>query len=193
MEKDNKDFYNYFSQNLIKGFIYLAALIVLIVLFKNYFKNQYDVIEHWVSDDYVLMLVIFLTSEIFVGLLPPELFMIWSIDDPGLVYAIIIMAMAIISLFAGLINYWIGKEISTKAFFKRIFLKKRLKKYQKQYDQYGGGLIIVAAITPIPYALICLLTGSLSYPIRKFLIFSSFRLLRFIVYGLVIWNLEGVI
>lgn len=191
MEPNNKDFYNYFSQNLIKGFIYLAALITLIILFKNYFKDQYDVIEHWVSDDYVLMLVIFLTSEIFVGILPPELFMVWSIDDPGLVYAIIIISMAIISLVAGLFNYWVGKEISNKAFFKKLFLKKRLKKYQKQYDQYGGGLIIVAALTPIPYALICLLTGSLKYPVRKFLMFSSFRILRFIVYGLIIWNLEG--
>jgi membrane protein YqaA with SNARE-associated domain len=193
MEKDNKDFYNYFSQNLIKGFIYLAVLITLIVVFKNYFKSQYDVIEHWVSDDYVPMLFIFLTSEIFVGLLPPELFMIWSIDDPGLIYSIIIIAMALISVGAGLFNYWIGKEISNKAFFKKLFLKKRLKKYQKQYDQYGGGLIIAAALTPIPYALICLLTGSLSYPVRKFLIFSSFRILRFVVYGLIIWNLEGVI
>ncbi|MFT6828654.1 MAG: membrane protein YqaA with SNARE-associated domain [Roseivirga sp.] len=191
MESNNKDFYNYFSQNLIKGFIYLAALITMIVLFKNYFKVQYDIIEHWVSDDYVLMLVIFLASEIFVGLLPPELFMVWSIDDPGLVYSIIIIAMAIISLVAGLFNYWVGTEISNKPFFKKLFLKKRLKKYQKQYDQYGGGLIIVAALTPIPYALICLLTGSLKYPVRKFLMFSSFRFLRFIVYGLIIWNLEG--
>jgi membrane protein YqaA with SNARE-associated domain len=193
MQQNNKDFYNYFSQNLIKGFIYLGLLITLIIVFKNYFKDQYDVLEHWVSDDYSLMLVIFLISEIFVGLLPPELFMVWSVDDPGAIYAVIIIAMALISIMAGLINYWVGKKISTKPFFQKLFMKKRLKKYQNQYDQYGGGLIIVAALTPIPYALICLLTGSLSYPIRKFIIFSSFRILRFIVYGLIIWNLGGMI
>ncbi|MGK0489546.1 MAG: membrane protein YqaA with SNARE-associated domain [Candidatus Endobugula sp.] len=94
---------------------------------------------------------------------------------------------------AGLFNFWLGKKISTRPFFNKILMKKRFRKYQKQYEQYGGGLIIVAALTPIPYALICLLTGSLSYPVRKFLIFSSFRILRFLVYGLIIWNLGGMI
>lgn len=192
MESNKKDFYNYFSQNLIKGFVYLIVLIGLLILFKSYFKTQYDTIEHWVSDDYVLMLVIFLISEVLVGILPPELFMIWSIDDPGQTYTIIIIVMALLSIGAGWINFGIGKVISSKAFFDRFF-NKRLKKYQERYDAYGAGFIIVAALTPLPYSLISLVTGSMDYPIRKYLIYSSFRILRFVVYGIVIWNLEGVI
>ena len=192
MESSKKDFYNYFSQNLIKGFVYLIVLIGLLILFKSYFKTQYDTIEHWVSDDYLLMLVIFLISEILIGILPPELFMIWSIDDPGHVYTIIVIVMALLSIGAGWINFGIGKVISSKDFFDRFF-NKRLKKYQQRYDQYGAGFIIVAALTPLPYSLISLVTGSMDYPIRKYLIYSSFRILRFVVYGIVIWNLEGVI
>lgn len=189
---DKRDFYNYFSQNLIKGFIYLIVLVGLIILFKSYFKSQYDTLEHWVSDDYLLMLLIFLISEIFVGILPPELFMIWSIDDPGAAYTIIVIVMALISILAGWINFLVGKKISTKRFFRKMFTR-RLRKYQKRYEQYGGGFIIVAALTPLPFALISLLTGSMSYPVRKYFIYASFRILRFIVYGIVIWNLEGVI
>ncbi|NVK83912.1 MAG: VTT domain-containing protein [Cytophagia bacterium] len=192
MESNKKDFYNYFSQNLIKGFVYLIVLIGLLILFKSYFKTQYETIEHWVSDDYLLMLVIFLISEVLVGILPPELFMIWSIDDPGQTYTIIIIVMALLSIGAGWINFGIGKLISSKAFFDRFF-NKRLKKYQERYDEYGAGFIIVAALTPLPYSLISLVTGSMDYPIRKYLIYSSFRILRFVVYGIVIWNLEGVI
>lgn len=192
MESSKKDFYNYFSQNLIKGFVYLIVLIGLLILFKSYFKTQYNTIEHWVSDDYLLMLVIFLISEVLVGILPPELFMIWSIDDPGQTYTIIIIVMALLSIGAGWINFGIGKVISSKAFFDRFF-NKRLKKYQERYDAYGAGFIIVAALTPLPYSLISLVTGSMDYPIRKYLIYSSFRILRFVVYGIVIWNLEGVI
>lgn len=192
MESNKKDFYNYFSQNLIKGFVYLIVLVGLLILFKSYFKTQYDTIEHWVSDDYVLMLVIFLVSEVLVGILPPELFMIWSIDDPGNVYTIIVIVMAFLSIGAGWINFAVGKVISTKAFFHRYF-NKSLTKYQQRYDQYGAGFIIVAALTPLPYSLISLVTGSMDYPIRKYLIYSSFRILRFVVYGIVIWNLEGVI
>lgn len=192
MESNKKDFYNYFSQNLIKGFAYLAILITALILFKNYFKSQYDIIEHWVSDDYLLMLVIFMISEVLVGILPPELFMIWSIDDPGHIYTIIVIVMAFLSIGAGWINFAVGKVISSKEFFHRFF-DKRLQKYQQRYDQYGAGFIIVAALTPLPYSLISLVTGSMDYPIRKYLIYSSFRILRFVVYGIVIWNLEGVI
>lgn len=192
MKKQEKGFYNYFTKNLIKGFLYLAVLVLLLILFKNYFKEQHDAIEHWVSDDYSLMLVIFLISEVLVGILPPELFMIWSLDDPIDTYALIVSVMTIISLLAGWINYWVGKKISTKVFFHRIF-KRRLRKFQKRYEQYGGGFIIVAALTPLPFSLISLFTGSMSYPTKKYLIYSSFRILRFIVYGILVWHLEGVI
>lgn len=191
---EKRDFYNYFSQNLIKGFIYLLVLIGLIVLFKSLFRSQYDAIEHYVSDSYMFMLIIFLTSEIFVGIIPPELFMVWTIDDPWYYYTSAVTFMALFSILAGWINYRIGLVISSKEFFMNLF-KKRLKldKYKQRYEQYGSGLIIVAALTPLPFALISLLTGTLSYPQRKYLIFASFRILRFVVYGILIWNLGGMI
>lgn len=191
---NKRDFYNYFSRNLIKGFVYLLVLIGLIVLFKSLFKSQYDAIEHLVSDSYLLMLIIFLISEIFVGIIPPELFMIWTIDDPWYYYTLAVTFMTLFSLLAGWINFRIGRAISKKEFFLNLFKKRlRLKKYQQRYDQYGGGMIIVAALTPLPFALISLLTGTLSYPQRKYFIFASFRIIRFVVYGILIWNLHGVI
>lgn len=193
-KSEKQDFYNYFSRNLIRGFVYLLVLIGLIVLFKSLFKNQYDALEHQVSDNYVLMMGIFLISEIIVGILPPELFMIWSIDDPGFAYTFIVIFMALFSILAGWINYRLGKFISKKEFFMNLFKKRlRLKKYQQRYEQYGSGLIIVSALTPLPFALISLLTGTLDYPQKKYLVFASFRIIRFVVYGILIWNLEGVI
>ncbi|OEK00879.1 hypothetical protein BFP97_04855 [Roseivirga sp. 4D4] len=194
MAHKNKDFYNYFSQNLIKGFIYLLVLIGLIIVFKSTFKSQYDMIEHAVSDSYYLMFFIFLISEFFVGILPPELFMIWSSDDPWHYYATAVTTMTMVSLFAGWLNYRIGLKLGEKEFFMN-FVKKRLrfKKYQQRYEQYGSGLIIVSALTPLPFALVSMLTGTLAYPQKKYLMFASFRIIRFVVYGIIVWNLHGVI
>ncbi|MBO3697199.1 YqaA family protein [Roseivirga sp. E12] len=194
MANKNKDFYNYFSQNLIKGFVYLLVLIGLVIIFKSTFKSQYDVIEHAVSDSYYLMFFIFLISEFFVGILPPELFMIWSSDDPWHYYLTAVTTMTLVSLFAGWLNYRIGKRLGEKEFFMN-FVKKRLKfdKYQQRYEQYGSGLIIVSALTPLPFALVSMLTGTLAYPQKKYLMFASFRIIRFVVYGIIVWNLEGVI
>ncbi|WP_422353924.1 YqaA family protein [Roseivirga pacifica] len=192
MPKPNKDFYNYFSQNLIKGFIYLGLLIAALVIFKSYFESQYDALQHWVSDDYWLMFIIFLISEIFVGIVPPEVFMVWTKDDPATLYVWVIVAMTVLSLLAGWINYSIGKLISSRRFFRRYF-KRRLRKYSERYEQYGSGFIVVAALTPLPFALVSLITGALSYPSKKYLLYSSFRVLRFVVYGLIIWNLGDVV
>ena len=191
---DKRDFYNYFSQNLIKGFIYLVVLIGLIVLFKSTFKTPYDKIEHLVSDSYLLMFIIFLVSEVFVGILPPELFMIWTLDDPWYYYLTAVTCMTLVSLFAGWLNYRLGRYISEREFFMNLAVKRfKLNKYQKRFDQYGSGLIIVSALTPLPFALISLLTGTLSYPQLRYLIFASFRIIRFVVYGILVWNLGGVI
>ncbi len=194
MSKNNKDFYNYFSRNLIKGFAYLVVLILLVVLFKNYFKTQYDAIEHAVSDSYYLMFFIFLISEILIGIIPPELFMIWSSDDPVSYYVTAVSVMTFVSLLAGWINYRFGLFVGQREFFLNLFEKRfRLDKYRKRYDQYGAGLVIVAAVTPLPFALISLLTGTLRYPQKKYLLYSSFRIVRFIIYGFVIWEIHGVI
>lgn len=192
MTKPNKDFYNYFSRNLIKGFIYLGLLIAALVVFKSYFQSQYDAIEHWVSDDYWLMFPIFLLSEIFVGIIPPEVFMVWTKDDPINLYAWVIVVMTVLSWFAGWINYSVGKVISSRRFFRRYF-KRRLRKYSERYEQYGSGFIVVAALTPLPFALVSLVTGALRYPHKKYLLYSSFRVLRFVAYGIIIWHLGDVV
>ena len=191
MAQRNKDFYNYFSKNLIRGFIYLIILIVGVILLKRYFTTQYDALEHFISDDYWLMFTIFLISEVMVGIIPPELFMIWTKDDPAILYEWVIIVLTVLSIAAGWINFYFGNKIGEMVFFRRFFGKK-LKKYRNQYDQYGGGIIIVAALTPLPFALISLIAGSLAYPVKKYLIFSSFRILRFVVYGLIIWNLSSI-
>ena len=189
MSNQTRDFYNYFSQNLIRGFLYLTALILVIIFVKKYFATQYDYIEHWVSDDYWLMFLIFLISEVFIGILPPELFMIWTKDDPAILYEWVIVAMTLLSLSAGWINFYFGGIISEQRFFKRL-CGKRIKKYRMRYEQYGGGIIVVAALTPLPFSLISLLAGSLSYPKNKFFLYSLFRIVRFVVYGLIIWNIS---
>lgn len=192
--KNRKAFYTYFTQNLLKGFVYLIVLIGLVMLFKNYFSVQFDAIEHAISDSYPKMFLIFLISELFVGLIPPELFMVWTLDDPLHYYILSILVMTVVSIFAGWLNYRFGRFIANREFFLNLLNRRlRLKKYQKRFEQYGSGIIIVSAVTPLPFALISLLTGTLSFPQKKYLFLSSFRVLRFIAYGIAIYEVGGLL
>ena len=54
--------------------------------------------------------------------------------------------------------------------------------------RYGGFLVIVASLTPIPSTGVPMLVGLLKFPLKNYLLFSLFRFVRFAVYGFIIWE-----
>jgi membrane protein YqaA with SNARE-associated domain len=61
-------------------------------------------------------------------------------------------------------------------------------KYWPMFRKFGSALIIAAALTPLPWALISMLVGSTEYPLKRFSAFALFRVLRFAVYGYIIFQ-----
>ena len=98
-----------------------------------------------------------------------------------------IILLSTISYGAGLIGYFIGKTFYDTRIYE--FLQDRLLgKYETFLRKFGGFLIIVAALTPLPFSGICILVGSVKFNYKKFMLFSSFRFLRFFAYGYIVWQ-----
>ena len=64
--------------------------------------------------------------------------------------------------------------------------------YEEFFRRFGGFLIFVAAVTPLPYSAVCLLVGSVNFKFRNFLLISSTRFLRFAVYSYILWEAGSV-
>ena len=67
--------------NLLKGLAWFIAIVLIFLLAKEYLP--YDP-EGWVGNIYdrpVLVYLVFTLSEIVVGIIPPEVFMIWSLQS----------------------------------------------------------------------------------------------------------------
>jgi membrane protein YqaA with SNARE-associated domain len=62
-----------------------------------------------------------------------------------------------------------------------------LVEYQPQLKRYGAFLVLVAAVTPIPYSATCMLAGSVNLPFRQFLLIGIARIVRFAAYGYLVW------
>jgi membrane protein YqaA with SNARE-associated domain len=60
-------------------------------------------------------------------------------------------------------------------------------------QKYGVFLILVAAITPLPWSAISMLVGSLHYPSKKYLLWALARFIRFAVYAAIIWEANIVL
>jgi len=178
----------FLMKNLIRGFLWLAAIVILYILARKYLNFDF---KEWlgpVYDNVTLIYTIFLTSEIVFGIIPPEIFMFWAARHETIdIYIQNIIVLTFISYAAGIIGYFIGSYFNKTRLY-RALKKNVFGKFEVHFNNYGGFLVVVAALTPIPFSGICMLVGAVKYNFRKFMWFSLFRFVRFIVYAIIIWE-----
>jgi len=180
-------FYGYLAKNIIKIIIILsisiAAFVILQkwvidldVVFSSFFKNMAN----------ELVFVLFTISESFLGLIPPDFFIIWArkFQYP---WAIITL-LAFLSYTGGIVSYFIGKRIRR---INRLncYLTAKFSDHFSKIKKWGALFIIVAALFPLPYSTICIVSGILKYPFKIFTIIGLSRITRFYLYALVLYGL----
>lgn len=180
----------FFIRNFLRGLLILAVFVALFIIFKKYVKVNYLQIFEPIYDNVLLVFIIYTLSEILFGIIPPEVFFIWSTSANSLdVYIHDITLLALISYGAGLLGFWIGKKLNETVFYR--WAKRRyLIKYQKHLNNYGFFVIVVAALTPLPFSGISMLMGSVEYPFKKFWIFALSRFIRYGVYSIIFWEIS---
>lgn len=175
--------------NGLKGLVWLAILLVGYLIFDKLVisKNPEVWIERFYSRPEIIYLIYF-ASESFIGLFPPELFMLWALDKGDTLHYILNVGFfTVVSYGLGYLNFLIGQFLFKRILF-RYFRRRFFKESWDQLRKYGLFLIIVAALTPVPWAAVCLLVGSAGYPTKRFLLYALSRVLRFIVYGFVVYQ-----
>ncbi len=175
-----------------RGILSLAILITAFILIKDSeLVREADWLKAISGQEWLVYLV-FTTSEIVFGLIPPELFMIWSLHH-GIsdYYTINVLFLFLISYASGVIGYYIGSRFSKTSLFMR-FYESYLKKYEGSFRRYSGFILFVGAVTPLPFSAMCMLVGALNYSSGKFYLVSLTRILRFAVYGYLIWQVNAI-
>ncbi len=177
-------------RNLIRGLIWFAVILTAYILAAEELAVYQKEINN-VGDRLPLLLTIFTISEVVFGIIPPELFMlIWQSKGVLSEYVINLSYLTLISYGAGIIGYYIGHFFSKTPLYLQMH-----QRYLKQYDQklrtYGLYLVLVGAVTPVPFSATCMLAGSVNTPIDKFLLICISRIIRFAGYGWAVWAAPG--
>ena len=187
-EKAQNEKSRFLFKNLFRGLAWFAVLLVLYVLFKDNLEIRPESWVGQVSDRPFLVLLIFFVSEVIVGIIPPEVFMAWAQNQGDIwVYSGYVTIFALISYFAGVIGYFVGRILNQVILY-RYARRKFFAKYETFLRRFGGFLIFVAAVTPLPYSGVCMVVGSAKYPFDKFLLISLTRFLRFAFYSFLLWK-----
>lgn len=173
-------------KNLAKGLAWFVVIIAAYLLVQeelDVYKNEINAL----GDNLPLLLGIFTVSEIVFGILPPEIFMlIWKTKGDPVMYTINLTILTLISYGAGVLGYWIGLRFSRTSFYHRVH-QRWLAPYDQKLRKYGGFLVVVGAVTPVPFSATCMLAGSVNLNFRTFLLLTISRIVRFAFYGTLVW------
>ena len=179
-------FYMFIWESLKKAFWPIVLVIISLFIFNKYVYNINDGLQT-ITETFSRLgiLVTFFISETLLGLVPPEIFIAWTkkTADPILNLSI----LATLSYIGGLISYFIGKT-ALKVKSVKEYLEVKMAKNLKNTRKWGGILILVGALLPLPFSIACIAAGMIKYPFRNVVFFGLFRFGRFAAYAWAIFQ-----
>ncbi|MDC0870312.1 short-chain dehydrogenase [Flavobacteriaceae bacterium] len=179
-------FYSFVADSIKKVIIPLVILIITLFLFNKYVFTIDDGLELLTETfSRTGVLITFFISETLLGLIPPEIFIAWSKKTANPIASLAILAS--ISYFGGLLSFFIGKTILKITSVKN-YLEIKMAKYLKNTSKWGGFLILIGALLPVPFSITCVAAGMIKYPFKGVIFFGLFRFLRFALYAWAIFS-----
>ena len=179
-------FYSFVGKNLKSAILPILGVILAIFLFNKYVYNINDGLRHFTETfSRVTVLSVFFVSEILLGLIPPEILIAWTKKTDTPIINLIILAT--LSYSGGLIAYFLGRT-TLKIHSVKEYLEVKMAKNLKNTRKWGGILILVGALLPLPFAIACLTAGMIKYPFKNVVFFGLFRFARFAIYAWAIFK-----
>ena len=179
-------FYSFVKTSLVKALLPISIFIISLWLINEFFIDFNDLFTSITSTfKPLIVLAVFFASESLLGLIPPEIFIAWAGNTEMPVFSLTILA--VLSYVGGIISFFIGKTISNMPSVYN-YLEVKMEKHVKMIRKWGGFLIVVGALLPIPFAITSIAAGLIHYKFKNYLLFGLFRFVRFYLYALVIFN-----
>ena len=180
-------FYSFVWKSLKKAVLPIVLFIGALWAIDHYLLDIEDMLVT-ITETYapIEVLAIFFLSESLLGLVPPELFIAWAGKSISPFLYLSLLATA--SYLGGIVSYYIGVGI-TKIPAVHNAMEVKMAKHIKNTRKWGGFLIIVGALLPIPFAMTSIAAGIIKFPFSSYLIFGLLRYARFYLYSLVIFEM----
>jgi len=178
--------YRFIGINSLKLLAVMVLLGVAAFLINKY-VIEIDKISVYLTSNFSTPAVLsfFFFSEATLGIFAPELVLVWisTFSYPWL-WALLI---AIISYLGGWLAYYIGTRLHQLPLIHR-WVDVKFAEQFTQIRKFGGILIILGTLTPLPYSPICIVSGVVGYPLPRFLLLTLTRFIRVLIYAILIFN-----
>jgi membrane protein YqaA with SNARE-associated domain len=181
---------SFLFRNLFKGLLWFAVIITAFIFMEEYIQDNFRSHIDDIRANPGILYGVYTLSEVIFGILPPEFFMmIWVLDNIEVTGFIINLSiLTVISYGAGVLGYYIGKNFSKTNLYQTRIREKYLQQYEGKLKKFGGYLVFVGAVTPVPFSATCMLAGSVNMNFKYFLLICITRVVRFAAYGWMVWS-----
>lgn len=179
-------FYAFVGRSLKKAALPTFLVILVIYIINKYVFTLDDGLELLTTSfSRIGVLITFFISETILGLIPPEIFIGWSKKTADPIANLSILAL--LSYFGGILSFFIG-QATLKIPKVKSYLQVKMAKHLKNTSKWGGFLIIIGALLPVPFSITCMAAGMIKYPLRGVVLFGLFRFARFAIYAWAIFQ-----
>lgn len=139
---------------------------------------------------WALAIVAFVESSVFP--IPPDILMIpMIIARPSKAFVIAGVAM-VASVLGGMLGYYIGWglfESVGQPVLEFYGKADKFGEFAERYNEYGAWAVLIAGVTPFPYKVITILSGSTGLSLPVFIVSSIVaRGLRFFIVAALLWK-----
>jgi membrane protein YqaA with SNARE-associated domain len=178
--------YRFVGSNALK---LLGVMIVLGIAawLVNEYVIEIDKISLYLTQNFSTPAVFtfFFFSETTLGLFAPELMLVWiSTFSYHWLWALLI---AVVSYLGGMAAYFLGTKLHQLPIVHK-WVDEKFAEQFKQIRKFGGVLIVLGTMTPLPYSPICIVSGVVNYPFRSFMLLTLTRFVRVFIYAILIFG-----
>lgn len=180
-------FYSFILEGLKKAAL-PTAVVVGVLLYVNYEVIKINDLLIMLTQKYndTAIFSVFFISESILGLLPPDIFIAWTKNTSNPILYLSILA--VLSYLGGVISYILGKAMLLIPSVQN-YMEVKMSKHIINMRKWGGFLIAVGALLPLPFAIASMAAGMINFNFKNFLVFALLRFLRFIIYGFAIYQM----
>ncbi len=182
-------FYDLLLLNMGKVCAAVFLLLGLYLVVRPYLSGYQNDVQLFIHESLSPALVFgfFYVSESVLGLIPPDLFMVWAkVRYPDSTY-LVVTGLAMISYLGGITAYLLGGRLEHLPSV-HAYVFDRHQEYVQFTRKWGGVFVLIAALFPIPFAMASTVAGLVGYSFKAYLLFGLARFLRFYVYAMLIFN-----
>lgn len=117
--------------------------------------------------------------------IPPQFYMLAGITAGWSAWTTL-TAITAGSLVGGVVSHLIGRHLLWRLRFLRRIVDRSRKRFDWLFARYGYWAVAVGSLSPVPFSLLCNLSGLYRVPFRLFLILSLFRVPRVMLFYMLI-------